>query len=119
MKFDEFQVKRSASMTEKTYWNQELETMPVDKLRELETKDLQKQLAYVYRESPFYRQKFDEHGVHPDSLKSREDLERFQFTTKEDLRQTQESVGGIQALPLKEEVKRKWLGGNARNLLKL
>ena len=95
-------------MTEKTYWNQELETMPADKLRELETKALQDQLAYVYRESPFYRQKFDEKGVHPDDLKSREDLQRFPFTTKEDLRQTQESVGGLgghQCAPMKDIIR--------------
>lgn len=95
-------------MTEKTYWNQELETMPADKLWELETKALQDQLTYVYRKSPFYRQKFDEKGVHPDDLKSREDLQRFPFTTKEDLRQTQESVGGLgghQCAPMKDIIR--------------
>lgn len=95
-------------MTEKTYWNQELETMPADKLGELETKALQDQLTYVYRKSTFYRQKFDEKGVHPDDLKSREDLQRFPFTTKEDLRQTQESVGGLgghQCAPMKDIIR--------------
>ena len=95
-------------MTEKTYWNKEMETIPADKLRVLETKALQKQLAYVYRESPFYRQNFDAHGVHPDSLKSREDLERFPFTTKEDLRQTQESLGGLgghQCAPMQDIIR--------------
>ena len=95
-------------MTEKTYWNRELETMPADKLRKLESEALRTQLAYVYRESPFYRQKFDETGVHPDALKTREDLERFPFTTKEDLRQTQESVGGLgghQCAPMKDIIR--------------
>ncbi|MEN8246074.1 MAG: AMP-binding protein [Thermodesulfobacteriota bacterium] len=93
---------------EKSYWNQKLETMPADKLRELETKALQDQLAYVYRESPFYRQKFDEKGVHPDDLKSREDLQCFPFTTKDDLRQTQEGVGGLgghQCAPMKDIIR--------------
>lgn len=95
-------------MPENAYWNQELETLPDDKLRELETEALQTQLAYVYRESPFYRDKFDESGVHPDTFKTREDLERFPFTTKEDLRQTQESVGGLgghQCAPIRDIIR--------------
>jgi len=95
-------------MTEKTYWNRELETMPADKLRKLETKALQKQIAYVYSQSPFYRRKFDENGVHPEALKRREDLEQFPFTTKEDLRQTQESVGGLgghQCAPMQDIIR--------------
>ncbi len=82
-------------MQEKMYWNQELETMPADALRELETQALKEQLAYVYRQSSFYRQKFEEKGVHPDSFRTREDLQQFPFTTKDDLRRTQESVGGL------------------------
>lgn len=82
-------------MTEKTYWNRELETMPADKLRNMEAEALRKQMAYVYRNSPFYRRKFDAHGVNPDAMKTREDLEKFPFTTKEDLRRTQEAVGGL------------------------
>jgi phenylacetate-CoA ligase len=95
-------------MQEKTYWNRELETMPIDKLRKLETEALQSQLAYVYRQSPFYRNQFDEKGVHPDTLKSRDDLARFPFTTKEDLRQTQESVGGLgghQCAPMRDIIR--------------
>ena len=52
--------------------------------------------------------KFDENGVHPDTFKSREDLERFPFTTKEDLRQTQESVGGLgghQCAPMRDIIR--------------
>jgi phenylacetate-CoA ligase len=95
-------------MQEKAYWNQELETLPDDELRKLETKALRTQLAYVYRESPFYRDKFDESGVHSGSFKTLEDLERFPFTTKEDLRQTQESVGGLgghQCAPIRDIIR--------------
>ncbi|MCT7655513.1 hypothetical protein MBH78_14300 [Oceanimonas sp. NS1] len=35
---------------------------------------------------PMYKRKFDEAGVHPSDCKSLEDLSKFPFTTKQDLR---------------------------------
>lgn len=45
--------------------------------------------------------------------------DRVLFGTAWPARQFKDSVDGIMALPLKEEVKKKWLGGNAKKLLKL
>ena len=36
----------------------------------------------------FYRKRFDDHGVHPDDLKTLADLAKFPFTVKQDLRDT-------------------------------
>ena len=41
---------------------------------------------HAYRNVEFYRRAFDEAGVHPDDLKSLDDLARFPFTMKSDLR---------------------------------
>lgn len=45
--------------------------------------------------------------------------DRVLFGTAWPARQFKDSVDGVMALPLKEEVKRKWLGGNAKKLLNL
>lgn len=45
--------------------------------------------------------------------------DRVLFGTAWPAQSFKESIDGIQSLPLKEDVKRKWLGGNARKLLKL
>ncbi len=82
-------------MTEKLFWNREMETLSHERLEALETSALKEQLAYVYEKSPFYREKFDGAGVRPDDFVSRQDLKKFPFTTKEDLRQTQEAFGGL------------------------
>lgn len=82
-------------MNEKKFWNPEMETISSDELAALETCALKEQLAYVYEKSPFYREKFDRAGLGPKDFLHREDLEKFPFTTKEDLRLTQESIGGL------------------------
>lgn len=45
-------------------------------------------LAHAYARVPLYRQRFEAHDIHPDDLKSLEDLQRFPFTRKKDLRDT-------------------------------
>ena len=45
--------------------------------------------------------------------------DRVLFGTAWPAQSFKDSVEGVQALPLKEEVKRKWLGGNARRLLNI
>lgn len=45
--------------------------------------------------------------------------DRVLFGTAWPARQFKDSVEGVMALPLKEEVKKKWLGGNAKKLLNL
>lgn len=82
-------------MTDKAYWNEEMETISEADLKALETGALKDQLEYVYRNSSFYKDKFDQAGVKPADFKHREDLEKFPFTTKEDLRKTQEEEGGL------------------------
>lgn len=55
-------------------------------LRELQLNRLKATLRHAYNNSAHYRRSFDDHGVHPDDLRTLDDLRRFPFTKKDDLR---------------------------------
>jgi phenylacetate-CoA ligase len=63
-----------------------IEKASIDELRGLQLKRLQATLRHAYLNSPVYRAKFDEAGVHPDDCRTLADLAKFPFTTKKDLR---------------------------------
>jgi phenylacetate-CoA ligase len=63
-----------------------IEKASVDELRALQFKRLQSTLRHAYFNSPVYRRKFDQAGVHPDDCRSLADLAKFPFTGKSDLR---------------------------------
>ena len=58
-----------------------------DEISALQLQRLQTTLQRVYERVPYTRAKFDAHGVRPEDLKSLDDLAKFPFTSKEDLRQ--------------------------------
>ncbi|EHR62359.1 phenylacetate--CoA ligase PaaK [Saccharomonospora cyanea] len=62
------------------------ERLGTDELRALQLERLQWTLRHAYTNVPFYRRKFDEAGVHPDDCRQLDDLAKFPFTTKQDLR---------------------------------
>jgi phenylacetate-CoA ligase len=57
-----------------------------DELRALQLSRMQWTLRHAYDNVPHYRKAFAAKGVHPDDLRSLEDLARFPFTVKADLR---------------------------------
>lgn len=59
-----------------------------DEISALQFHRMKRTLKHAYENSPFYRQRFDEHGVHPKELKTLADIAKFPFTTKKDLRDT-------------------------------
>ena len=63
-----------------------IEKASIDELRALQLQRLQWSLKHAYDNSPVYKAKFDEAGVHPDDCMSLADLAKFPFTTKKDLR---------------------------------
>lgn len=63
-----------------------IETASRDELTALQLERLKWSIAHAYENSPVYRRKFDEAGVHPGDIKSLADIARFPFTTKKDLR---------------------------------
>ena len=80
-----------------------IETASLDELRSLQLQRLRASLQHAYRNSPVYRASFDAHGVHPDDLTSLEDLGRFPFTTKGDLRDNYPF--GMFAVPMEQVVR--------------
>ena len=68
------------------YYQKEIETMPVDELKKLQSEKLVKQVRHVYENVPYYRALMDENGVTPDDIKGIEDLYKLPFLTKADLR---------------------------------
>jgi phenylacetate-CoA ligase len=63
-----------------------IETASRDELAALQLERLKWSLTHAYENSPVYRRKFDEAGVHPGEVKTLADLTRFPFTSKKDLR---------------------------------
>jgi phenylacetate-CoA ligase len=63
-----------------------IEKAGIDELRALQLKRLKATLQHAYANSPAYRRKFEQAGVHPQDLQDLGDLRRFPFTTKQDLR---------------------------------
>jgi len=57
-----------------------------DEIEALQLQRLKASLHHAYQNSPLYKQKFDEAGMHPDDLSTLADLQKFPFTTKQDLR---------------------------------
>src|SRR6185295_4149005 len=59
-----------------------------DEIAALQTRRLRWTLRHAYANVPHYRKKFDEAGVRPDDFRRLDDLTKFPFTTKDDLRRT-------------------------------
>ncbi len=57
-----------------------------DEISALQLDRLKWSLRHAYDNVPFYKQSFDDAGMHPDDLKQLSDLSRFPFTVKTDLR---------------------------------
>lgn len=68
------------------FYQPELETMPREELEKLQLERLQKLAKRVYERIPFYKNAFDEAGVKPEDIQCLEDIQKFPFTTKQDLR---------------------------------
>jgi phenylacetate-CoA ligase len=72
----------------KNFPPEEIETASPKALKALQLERLQWSLKHAYDHVPHYRSKFDAAGVKPHACRSLEDLARFPFTTKADLRET-------------------------------
>ncbi|MEW6441269.1 MAG: phenylacetate--CoA ligase [bacterium] len=59
--------------------------LPKERLETIQLEGLRWTVRHAYRNSPSYRAKFDEAGVHPETIRSLDDLTRLPFTDKDDL----------------------------------
>ncbi len=80
-----------------------IETVTVEELRALQLKRLKWSLKHAYDNVPFYKNSFDQHGIHPDQLNSLDDLAKFPFTVKDNLRENYPF--GLFAVPREQVVR--------------
>ncbi|MDV5170194.1 phenylacetate--CoA ligase PaaK [Photobacterium rosenbergii] len=80
-----------------------IETASVDELRTLQFERMKWTLEHAYNNVPMYKKKFDEAGVHPSDFKCLEDINKFPYTTKQDLRDNYPF--GTFAVPMKDVVR--------------
>src|SRR5487761_842979 len=62
------------------------ERASIDEIRALQLERLQWSVHHAYRNVAHYRRSFESRGVHPDELRTLEDLARFPFLSKQDFR---------------------------------
>ena len=72
----------------KTFELEPIEKAPREEVRRLQLERLQWSLKHAYENVLHFRKKFDAAGVKPSDCRTLEDLRRFPFTTKADLRDT-------------------------------
>lgn len=77
--------------------------LPVEKLRELQTERFRRIIRRAYENVPFYHQRMEEKNLTPDSFKTLDDVQKFPFTIKANLRDTYPF--GLFASPLKDIVR--------------
>ena len=75
----------------KKYWNPVIETLPRERLMEIELKRFRETLRWAKEGSPFYRKKL--HGIEPEDIRTLEDIGRVPMTEKDELREAQEGKG--------------------------
>lgn len=88
---------------EKNYYQKEIETMPVEEMKKLQSEKLVKQVKHVYDNVEYYRNLMDEKGVKPEDIKGIDDLYKLPFLSKADLRDAYPY--GLLAKPLGECVR--------------
>jgi phenylacetate-CoA ligase len=73
-------------MSDRKYFNEEIETLPKNKLKALQLERLQAIVKRAYMENRFYRSLYDEAGVKPSDIKSLEDIRKLPFLEKKTVR---------------------------------
>lgn len=77
--------------TDEQFWDKERETRPPEERQALILQRLKFQLEYAYEKTPFYRQLYTEHGVHPSDIETIDDFtSKVPVVTKAMLRQSQQ-----------------------------
>jgi len=67
-------------------WNPRVEEMPQDDLRRQQFRLLKTLIYRLYSFSEFYHRRMEEQGVHPDDIRSLDDVRKLPFMFKQDLR---------------------------------
>jgi len=88
------------------YWNPVIETMPPERLSELQLKKFKRILHWAYNNSPFYRRIYRDAGLEPGDINTYEDILRVPKVEKDMLREVQERepfpYGDILSVPVRQ-----------------
>ncbi len=67
-------------------FNEKMECMAPEELKNLQSERLRALVAYVHRNNSVYRKRFNQHGVSVSDIKTIDDIVKLPFTVKEDMR---------------------------------
>ena len=84
-------------------WQKDIETMPREELRKLQSERLVWQVKRMYENVELFRKRMDEKGLTPDDIKSVDDLPKLPFSYKQDLRDYYPY--GLFAVPMQDIVR--------------
>ncbi len=73
-------------MSDRAYFQEEIETLPKEQLRALQLQRLQAIVQRAYVQNRFYRTLYDEAGVKPSAIQSLEDIQKLPFLEKKTVR---------------------------------
>ncbi|CAM4048050.1 hypothetical protein [Mesobacillus zeae] len=68
-------------------YNPEVETATRAEMESLQLTRLQKTVSNVFKNVPFYKEKFDELGITPEDIQQLSDVTKLPFTKKQNLRE--------------------------------
>ncbi len=73
------EIRRCMEELEKTEWLTRYE------LEEIQLEKIQRLVSYAYENVPFYRQRYQREGIHPQDIKSLKDFQSLPFLTRDDV----------------------------------
>jgi len=68
------------------FWDEKIESLSRDEMIRMQGENLKQTVKYACEKVPFYKHLFEEKGIHPEEIKTIEDISLLPFTTKSDLR---------------------------------
>ena len=107
-------MREAVDVTDRRFWNEEIETLPPAARRRLEDGRLVDQIAYEYETSPYYRAKLDAAGLRPADIRGVDDLPAIPFMEKTEVAASQADgtlLGVNQCAPLELIVRIQATGG--------
>ncbi|MBW1784482.1 MAG: phenylacetate--CoA ligase family protein [Deltaproteobacteria bacterium] len=93
-------------MSEQRYWNPALETLPLEKIRELQVEKFKRIFTWGYEHSKFHRSLYEKAGVTPGDIRTLDDIRRVPTVEKSMMRGIQRKdpfpYGDALCVPLEE-----------------
>jgi phenylacetate-CoA ligase len=88
------------------FWNPHLETLPQQKLEELQLAKFRRMVKWAYEKSPFYGELYRKAGLNPENIKTMADIRLVPKVDKALLKMAQEKepfpYGGLLCMPLEK-----------------